>query len=98
MHQNSRAENRQLFQKCVAATVPGGEVLIRDIVMDDTHSRPLVGALFAINMLVATAGGGTYSLRELSEDLESVGFVDVSLAHDGQAMDSIVRAVKPVSG
>jgi SAM-dependent methyltransferase len=95
VHQNSRSENRELFRKCHAATIPGGRILVRDIVMDDTHTHPLNGALFAINMLVATPGGGTYSMAELSEDLHDAGYVDVSLAHAGQGMDSIVRATKP---
>ena len=94
VHQNSRAQNRRLFAKVFAALVPGGRIAIRDMVMDDTGTRPVSGALFAINMLVATEGGGTFSLRELREDLEAAGFIDVELAHQDDGMSSVVMAKK----
>jgi precorrin-6B methylase 2 len=95
VHQNSRAENRELFRNVHGALVPGGQVLIRDIVMDEAHTSPPAGAMFAAHMLVITAGGGTYSLAELSEDLEHAGFCDPSLVSRGERdMDCVVRARK----
>ena len=41
--------------------------MIRDIVMDATRTRPAGGALFAVNMLVATAGGSTFTFAELAD-------------------------------
>jgi SAM-dependent methyltransferase len=95
IHQNSRAQNRELLAKVYEALAPGGQVVIRDIIMDPTHTRPPRGALFAINMLVATDGGGTYSFDEISEDLSAAGFGVISLVRRGKAMDSLVRATKP---
>ena len=95
IHQNSRAQNRELFEKVYEALAPGGHVIIRDIVMDPTHTRPVMGALFAINMLVATDAGGTYSFDEISGDLTAAGLTEVTLVRDGKAMDSLVRAKKP---
>ncbi len=94
VHQNSREQNRELFAKVRAALTPGGTVLIRDIVMDDSHVHPAVGALFAINMLVSTPLGGTYTFNELREDLEASGFGEATLLRRGEGMDSIVRATK----
>ena len=34
--------------------------MLRDIVMEPNRVEPVEGALFAVNMLVATASGGTY--------------------------------------
>lgn len=95
IHQNSRDQNRTLFKKIHDALVPGGVLAIRDIVMDDDHVNPPGGALFAINMLTATEQGGTFSLKEYREDLESAGFESVELVHRDMWMDSIVRAVRP---
>ncbi len=91
-HQNSRAQNRALFAKVFRALTPGGRIAIRDVVMEDDHTRPVAGALFAVNMLVATEGGGTFTFREIREDLEGAGFERVTLAHQVPGMNSIVVA------
>ena len=95
VHQNSRLENRALFAKVFAALSPGGRIAIRDILVDRSRTSPPDGAMFAVNMLVATNGGGTYTLAELAEDLESAGFRDAVLARKGTGMDSVILAGKP---
>ena len=95
VHQNSRSQNRLLFGKVFAALVPGGRIAIRDILMDENRTRPVMGALFALNMLVATEGGGTFTFNELREDLESAGFGQVAVARRDDAMNSVVLARKP---
>ncbi len=95
VHQNSREQNRALFAKVGAALTAGGRILIRDFVMDETRTNPPAGAFFAVNMLVVTPGGGTFTLAELQEDLAAVGFVDARLLRRGEGMDSVVSAVKP---
>lgn len=94
VHQNSRAQNRQLFASVFRALAPGGRIAIRDIVMELGHTQPVMGALFAINMLVATEGGGTFTLEELREDLASAGFAGVSLARKDPGMNAVVVATK----
>jgi hypothetical protein len=42
-------------------------------------------------MLVNTESGGTYSFKEISEDLEKAGFKDAKLLHHAD-MDSLVTA------
>lgn len=95
IHQNSRQQNRELCAKIHAALVPGGQIAIRDIILDESRTSPVPGALFAVNMLVNTPAGGCYTLQEIKEDLETVGFAEVTLWHQGEAMDSVIRAVKP---
>lgn len=94
VHQNSRAQNRDLFAKVHAALAPGGEILIRDMVMDASRTRPAAGALFAVNMLARTEGGATYSLAELSEDLAAAGFAAPALVRGEREMDSVLRAAR----
>ena len=95
VHQNSRAQNRALFSKVIAALVPGGRIAIRDILMEEDRTQPVAGALFAVNMLVATEGGGTFTFAELREDLAAAGFAEVALARQDEAMNAIVVAKKP---
>jgi hypothetical protein len=62
--------------------------------MDDAHTSPLSGALFAVNMLVGTEGGGTFTFGELREDLESAGFRRTAVLYRDEGMSSIVAARK----
>ena len=94
IHQNSPEQNRDLYRKVYAALEPGGAIAIRDIVMEPSRTRPLGGAMFAINMLTATSAGGTYTFEEIRNDLEASGFGQVTLWRQGEWMDSVVRAVK----
>lgn len=93
-HQSSRQQNREIFERIHAALAPGGHILIRDVVMDDTRTAPPFGAMFAVHMLVMTEKGGTFSLAEFREDLEAAGFVDVELVRQAPDMSSVVKARK----
>jgi ubiquinone/menaquinone biosynthesis C-methylase UbiE len=91
-HQNSREQNRELFRKVYRALEPGGQIAIRDIVMDPTRTAPVDGALFAINMLVNTPAGGTYTLDEYREDLLAAGFSEPHLRIRTENMNSVILA------
>ncbi|HEY3281270.1 MAG TPA: methyltransferase [Armatimonadota bacterium] len=95
IHQNSREQNRELYTKTLRALVPGGRLVVRDHVMSEDHTQPPSGALFALNMLTATQGGGTYSLSETTEDLEAAGFERVRLLQPDTNMDGLVEAWRP---
>jgi precorrin-6B methylase 2 len=95
VHQNSRAQNRALFANVFQALTPGGRIALRDILMEPSRTRPVAGALFAVNMLVATPGGGTFTFDELREDLESAGFTQATVVRHDEAMNSIVMAKRP---
>ena len=45
--------------------------------MELDRTRPRAGALFAVNMLVGRAHGGTYTLDEIRACLERAGFIRV---------------------
>ncbi len=90
VHQNSRPQNRKLFAKLFGALQPGGRLAIRDILMDESRIRPVAGALFAVNMLVATEGGGTFTPGELREDLASAGFTGFTVARNDEGMHAVV--------
>ncbi|MBA4416879.1 MAG: hypothetical protein C0392_03050 [Syntrophus sp. (in: bacteria)] len=95
IHQNSPEENMDLFQKTFQALEPGGVLLIRDHIMDESRTKPPAGAMFAINMLVNTRGGDTYTFGEVQHALETAGFTHVALVRTGERMDCLVEARKP---
>jgi SAM-dependent methyltransferase len=96
IHQNSPEQNVDLYRKIHRALTPGGLVVIRDHVMSADGTQPAAGALFAVNMLVATPGGATYSFPEICDELEAAGFASVQLAQeDSGRMNGVVTGRKP---
>lgn len=95
IHQNSIEENVDLFLKIHRALEPGGAILIRDHIMDESRTKPPAGAIFALNMLVNTRGGDTYTFLEVKEALEKAGFKDIRLLRTGEKMDCLVEGRKP---
>ncbi len=96
IHQNSPDQNVGLYKKVYQALNPGGVILIRDHIMDESRTRPPGGAIFALNMLVNTRGGDTYTFQEIRETLEQAGFREVTLLRSGAQMDGLVQARKPI--
>ncbi len=94
IHQNSPDENIDLFKKIYRSLDPGGCLLIRDHIMDGSRTSPPAGALFAINMLVHTRGGDTYTFDEVQTQLAQAGFTEVKLLRSGERMDCLVTARK----
>ncbi len=92
IHQNSPEENLELYRKIHRAVMPGGTLLIRDHVMKSARTYPPQGTLFALNMLVNTKGGDTYTFDEIKDTLEEAGFGEVKLVREGEHMDCLVEA------
>lgn len=95
IHQNSPQENQDLFRKIFESLQPGGAILIRDHIMEPDRTYPPAGALFALNMLVNTSGGDTYTFHEIKTLLEQAGFSNVRFLREGPKMDCLVEARKP---
>lgn len=95
IHSNSLEENVELYKKAFRSLNPGGRILVRDHIMKPDRLRPREGAIFAINMLVGTPGGGTYTFKEIEAGLSEAGFKSIRLIRDGDHMDAVVEAFKP---
>jgi hypothetical protein len=52
---------------------PGGLILVHDFLLNDSHDGPLFPALFALNMLVNTEEGRSYSEGEVRDMLAKAG-------------------------
>lgn len=95
IHQNSPEQNLNLFVKVFRSLVPGGRIVIRDHVMEPNRINPKEGAVFAVNMLLSTSGGRTYTYDEIKAGLAEAGFVSIRLLQKGEHMDGLVEAFKP---
>lgn len=82
-HINSVEENRALIRRAAKALNPGGRVAVQDFLMDEDRVSPLHGAFFALNMLVNTERGDTYTESEVRGWLESAGLTDIERLDPG---------------
>jgi (2Fe-2S) ferredoxin/SAM-dependent methyltransferase len=76
-HMLSPAENLDLLRRCHRALDPGGRVVIQDFILEPDKTAPRFAALFALNMLVGTEGGSSYSQPEYAAWLGEAGFGEV---------------------
>jgi SAM-dependent methyltransferase len=77
VHSNGDGENAGLVAKCAASLNPGGHVAIVDWVMSPDRVMPAAGAMFALNMLVGTGGGDTFTEAEITGWLVAAGLVGI---------------------
>ena len=62
--------------------------------MNADRTGPLNGLVFAVNMLVNTDSGGTYSFEEISGWLREAGFVDARTLNT-HGPSPLILATKP---
>jgi len=74
IHSMSVEDNRAVVRKCYKALEPGGLFLIKDFLVENDRSGPPFGLMFAINMLVATPAGDTYTFAEVEAWTREAGF------------------------
>lgn len=77
IHSNSFEENKDLVMKCADALNKNGMLVIQDYVMDDERITPPAGTMFAINMLVNTKGGDTFTQTEIYSWLKNAGLKNI---------------------
>lgn len=77
-HMLGPEQNQDLIRRCHRATAPGGRLVIRDFILEPDRTSPRWAALFAINMLVATRSGSTYTEEEYRDWLLAAGYEKVT--------------------
>jgi predicted O-methyltransferase YrrM len=77
-HMFSPAQNRALLKRAFGALAPGGRLVIQDFILNPDKTSPRHAALFAINMLVGTTEGSSYSEPEYAAWLAQAGFTEVN--------------------
>jgi len=97
IHSNSPEQNAALLASCAAALNPGGRVAVVDWVMDADRVTPSVGAFFALNMLVATDRGDTFTEGEIRGWMNSAGLAPGPRIDTGNGT-SIVIGIGPSRG
>ncbi|MEE9561565.1 MAG: methyltransferase [Thermoanaerobaculia bacterium] len=94
LHIYSEEENRKLLARCAKALEPGGRLAVKDFLLDPDRLSPAGGAVFAVNMLLSTEGGDSYTAEEVQQWLEDAGLAYESLV-DVATHSRILVARKP---
>ena len=68
--------SRALLRRTHAALAPGGTIAIAEFLVDADRRGPTGALIFAVNMLVNTQSGGTYSFEEIADWLTEAGFLN----------------------
>jgi len=74
LHTEGATRSQALLKKTFAALAPGGTVAIADFLVNEDRTGPPMSLIFAVNMLVHTEEGDTFSFSEISGWLRDVGF------------------------
>lgn len=78
IHSNSAKENQLLVTKCAKALNANGQLIVLDFIMDEDRSAPQHGTFFALNMLVGTRSGDTYTESEVRSWMTQSGLKKIS--------------------
>src|SRR6266478_5721393 len=66
LHSEGEARSRLLLAKTFDALAPGGTLAIAEILVDADRTAPLPALIFAVNMLVNSDQGDTFSFEEIA--------------------------------
>ena len=78
LHSNSPEGNRELIRKAAAALRPSGQLVIQEFIVNEDRTSPPFAVLFALNMLVGTTAGDTYTESEVRQWMAEAGLSGVT--------------------
>ena len=76
LHSEGEKRSRALLKKVFAALAPGGVIAIAEMVPNEERTGPPMPLIFAVNMLVHTDEGDTFTFGEMSGWLREAGFAN----------------------
>lgn len=94
LHSEGVERSKALLTKTFAALASGGTIAIAEFLVNADRSGPPPGVIFAVNMLVNTDNGDTYSFEEISGWLAEAGFVNPRQL-DAPGPSPLILATKP---
>jgi SAM-dependent methyltransferase len=95
LHSEGEERSRLLLKKAFDALAPGGTIAIAEILVDADRTAPLPALIFAVNMLVNSDHGDTFSLEEISAWLRDARFEHVSTVEAPGLAPLLILATKP---
>lgn len=94
LHSEGEERGRRLLAKVFEALAPGGIIAIQEFLVNADRKGPASGLIFAVNMLVNTDNGTTWSFEEIGEWLRDAGFTNPRQL-DSPGPSPLILATKP---
>jgi ubiquinone/menaquinone biosynthesis C-methylase UbiE len=94
LHSEGEARSRKLLTKTFGALASGGTIVIAEFLVNPDRRGPVNGLFFAVNMLVNTDEGDTYSFEEIGKWLADAGFTNARTI-DSPGPSPLILATKP---
>jgi ubiquinone/menaquinone biosynthesis C-methylase UbiE len=95
LHSEGEARSRQLLKKTFDALAPGGTIAVAEILVDGDRKAAVPALIFAVNMLVNSEEGDTFSFEEIRGWLQDAGFEGVRTIEAPGLAPLIILATKP---
>ncbi len=94
LHSEGAERGKALLAKTFHALASGGTIAIAEFLVNSERTGPMNGLIFAVNMLVNTDCGDTFSFEEIAGWLREAGFADVRTL-DTHGPSPLILATKP---
>ena len=76
LHSEGVERSKKLLRKCFDALAPGGTIAIQEFLVNPERTGPSMGLIFAVNMLINTDTGDTWSFEGIAGWLKDAGFTN----------------------
>jgi ubiquinone/menaquinone biosynthesis C-methylase UbiE len=94
LHSEGIERSKALLAKTFQALASGGTIAIAEFLVNAERTGPLNGLVFAVNMLVNTDCGDTFSFAEIAGWLRGAGFTDARTLNT-HGPSPLILATKP---
>src|SRR5690242_1188229 len=94
LHSEGEASGRALIKKTFESLAPSGTIAVQEFLVNDTRTGPPNGLIFAVNMLVASDVGDTWSFNEIAGWLREAGFLNARTV-DAPGPSPLILANRP---
>jgi 2-polyprenyl-3-methyl-5-hydroxy-6-metoxy-1,4-benzoquinol methylase len=96
LHSEGEERSRQLIGKTFDALAPGGTIAIAEILVDVERRSAVPALIFAVNMLVNSDHGDTFTFDEIRSWLHDAGFERVRTVEAPGLAPLLILATKPI--
>ena len=94
LHGLGAKDSQDLIRRVAGALAPGGTIAIAEYLVKKDRTGPPFSLIFAVNMLVFTEKGDTFSFEEISGWLQEAGFQNARLL-EAPGPSPLILATKP---
>jgi ubiquinone/menaquinone biosynthesis C-methylase UbiE len=94
LHSEGEKRSRELLAKTFKALASGGTIAVQEFLVNKERTGPVGSLFFAVNMLVNTETGNTWSFEEIGAWLEEAGFTNPRLL-EAPGPSPLILATKP---